>query len=220
MGRGGRLCRGNPEGVPLARFGRGKFSTASAGQLSAKIYRKNLKAKTYRFRGGAIHRDKGGRFIVKNRPQGGAIHRGRGGRFIVDNSARPQGFAQGGGRFIVVTRRPPRSRRLSPRRRPGVGDITSQAAREGGAIRRAQTPAGASAGQRQDGARLGRSVGWSLAASPEGTEREGASLEGRPGFRGREKAPRVWGWMVTKRIWPGAPAVTNSLCRGSAAAKP
>ena len=56
MGRGGRRSRGNPKGVPLARFGRGKFSTASAGQLSAKRYRKNLKAKTYRFRGGAIRR--------------------------------------------------------------------------------------------------------------------------------------------------------------------
>jgi len=66
MGRGGRRSRGNPKGVPLARFGRGKFSTASAGQLSAKRYRKNLKAKTYRFRGGAIRRDEGGRFGVNN----------------------------------------------------------------------------------------------------------------------------------------------------------
>ncbi len=123
MGRGGRRSRGNPKGVPLARFGRGKFSTASAGQLSAKRYRKNLKAKTYRFRGGAIRR--------------GA----------------------------------PRAARLA-------AASFSPSPAKGGAV------------WRQDGARLGRSGRWPLAASPVGSEREGASLEGRPGFRVSEKAPR------------------------------
>lgn len=95
MGRGGRRSRGNPKGVPLARFGRGKFSTASAGQLSAKRYRKNLKAKTYRFRGGAIRRDEGGRFGVKSSAEGGAIRRDEGGRFGVNNSLFPQLYQHG-----------------------------------------------------------------------------------------------------------------------------
>lgn len=94
-GEGGRRSRGNPKGVPLARFGRGKFSTASAGQLSAKRYRKNLKAKTYRFRGGAIRRDEGGRFGVKSSAEGGAIRRDEGGRFGVNNSLFPQLYQHG-----------------------------------------------------------------------------------------------------------------------------
>lgn len=209
MGRGGRRSRGNPEGVPLARSVAASFPQRARANYRQRYIGQNLKAETYRFRGGPIHRKRGGRFIVNKSGDQQACQQ-------PGNPRQHRATRQEGGRFIVVTRRPPRLRRLSPRHRPGVGDVT----RHAGTCAPRWTPAGAGARQRQDGARLGRSVGWSLAASPEGTEREGASLEGRPGFRGREKAPRVWGWMVTKGSWPGAPAVTKSLCRGSAAAKP
>lgn len=86
----------------------------------------NLKAETYRFRGGPIHRKRGGRFIVDKSDDQQACQQ-------PENPRRHRTTRQRGGRFIVVTRRPPRSRRLSPRHRPGVGDITSRAAREGGA---------------------------------------------------------------------------------------
>ena len=65
MGRGGRRSRGNPKGVPLARFGRGKFSTASGGQLPVKNYRKNLTANLTGFGGVRFSVLGGVRFSVK-----------------------------------------------------------------------------------------------------------------------------------------------------------
>lgn len=56
------------------------------------IGKKKLEA-PYRFRGGAIYREKGVRFIVDNRPRGGAIYRSRGVRFIVEKLVYPQGLS-------------------------------------------------------------------------------------------------------------------------------
>ena len=184
MGRGGRRSRGNPKGVPLARFGRGKFSTASAGQLSAKRYRKNLKAKTYRFRGGAIRRDEGGRFGVKSSAEGGAIRRDEGGRFGVNNSLFPQLYQHGTSLSSECVPVP------MQKERGGRFGVAPRGQLDGPPLRSPPHPPRAGAVWRQDGARLGRSGRWPLAASPVGSEREGASLEGRPGFRVSEKAPR------------------------------
>jgi len=61
------------------------FSTVRGPSLSEKDIGKKLKAKPYRFRGGAIRRGKGGRFGVDLRLRGGRFGVERGGRFGVDN---------------------------------------------------------------------------------------------------------------------------------------
>ena len=96
MGRGGRLDRGNPEGVPrpqaaLRRFillRRSSYPRFSAFQLQAIFIGKKKLAAPYRFRGGAISRT------------GGV-------RFHVEKLAYPQGFSTGWacfGCFAVASR--------------------------------------------------------------------------------------------------------------------
>lgn len=89
-GRGGRRSRGNPGGVPLARFRRANFSTARGGQLPVKNYRKDLTANLTGLGGVRFSVLGGVRFSVKIRPWGGPIQRSGGVRFSVDNSHRPQ----------------------------------------------------------------------------------------------------------------------------------
>lgn len=138
MGRGGRLDRGNPEGVPrpqaaLQRFGLRRWSSYprfSAFQLQAIFIGKKKLEAPYRFRGGAISREKGVRFHVDNRPRGGAISRTGGVRFHVEKLAYPQGFSTGWAcfgcfavAFSLVTGRAPGRARLSPK--VGGCDFTS-----------------------------------------------------------------------------------------------
>ncbi len=115
MGRGGRLDRGNPEGVPrpqaaLRRFillRRSSYPRFSAFQLQAIFIGKKKLEAPYRVRGGAISREKGVRFHVDNRPRGGAISRTGGVRFHVEKLAYPQGFSTGWacfGCFAVASR--------------------------------------------------------------------------------------------------------------------
>ena len=92
---------GNPEGVPrpqaaLRRFvllRRSSYPRFSAFQLQAIFIGKKKLEAPYRFRGGAISREKGVRFHVDNRPRGGAISRTGGVRFHVEKLAYPQGFS-------------------------------------------------------------------------------------------------------------------------------
>ena len=103
MGRGSRRRWGNPEGVPrsqtaLRRFvlrRRSSYPRFLALQLQAIFIGKKKLEAPYRFRGGAISREKGVRFHVDNRPRGGAIYRSGGVRFIVEKLAYPQGFSTG-----------------------------------------------------------------------------------------------------------------------------
>ena len=75
-----------------------------------------------------------------------------------------------------------RSESLGKRSAPG--DAQGEAVR---CVRGGPAPGRAQAGPLSG---LGRPGRWTACpASPEGTEREGASLQGRPGFRAREKAP-------------------------------
>ena len=115
MGRGSRRRWGNPEGVPrsqtaLRRFVFRRWSSYPrflALQLQAIFIGKKKLEAPYRFRGGAISREKGVRFHVDNRPRGGAIYRSGGVRFIVEKLAYPQGFSTGWacfGCFAVASR--------------------------------------------------------------------------------------------------------------------
>ena len=93
-------------GAPVAdRFAALRFSqtlelsTVFCHPTTGNIYRKKKLEAPYRFRGGAIYREKGVRFIVDNRHRGGAIYRSGGVRFIVEKLAYPQGFSTGGACF-------------------------------------------------------------------------------------------------------------------------
>ena len=162
MGRGGRLDRGNPEGVPrpqaaLRRFvllRRSSYPRFSAFQLQAIFIGKKKLEAPYRFRGGAISREKGVRFHVDNRPRGGAISRAGGVRFHVEKLAYPQGFSTGWAcfgcfavAFSLVTGRAPGRARLSPKvggaiSRPALVTPARWPARRGVAINMTRSAAG------------------------------------------------------------------------------
>ena len=107
-----------------------ELSTVFCLPTTGNIYRKKKLEAPYRFRGGAISREKGVRFHVENRPRGGAISRTGGVRFHVEKLAYPQGFSTGWAcfgcfavAFSLVTGRAPGRARLSPK--VGGCDFTS-----------------------------------------------------------------------------------------------
>ena len=153
---------GNPEGVPrsqtaLRRFvfrRRSSYPRFLALQLQAIFIGKKKLEVPYRFRGGAISREKGVRFHVDNRPRGGAISRTGGVRFHVEKLAYPQGFSTGlacfgcfAVAFSLVTGRAPGRARLSPKvggaiSRPALVTPARWPARRGVAINMTRSAAG------------------------------------------------------------------------------